>query len=131
MDNLLDQRDYEKGKKRYESNIQESVSQLTELQMEEKSFKQTAQHSFGVIEDLPTHFEKSPIEVKHKILGSIFPQKLLYRDKKYRTAETNQVRALMCRNINEFGDTANKKGKYSKNTSPLVVPRGIEPLFPG
>src|SRR5690606_15235545 len=123
-DDLLSQSDYERGKKRYEEQIYSLESQKQELELEQKDFMTTVQYTFGLLRDLPKYYEQSPIEVKHKILGSIFPEKLIYQNKKYRTAQINSVVALMCSNINAFGEVKEKRIAENDNPSFRVTSTG-------
>ena len=127
LDEKISQSDYQKGKQRYEENIRELQSKKSELMFEEADFMDTVRYSFGLLKDLPDYYNQAPIEVKHKILGSIFPGKLVYENKKYRTTQANQVLMLMCRNINEFGEIKKERTAKNNNSSFQVTPVGLEP----
>lgn len=125
LENELSKSDYERGKKRFEDSIYSLECQKRELEIEEKDFMNTVLYSFGLLRDLPKYYEKSEIEVKHKILGSIFPEKLIYENKKYRTAQINSVLALICSNINSFGEIKEKRIAKFNNPSSFVARRGL------
>ena len=108
-DDLLTQSDYERGKKRCEEKIYSLQSQKQELELEQKDFMTTVQYSFGLLKDLSKYYKKASVEVKQKIVGSIFPKKLIYQEKNYRTAQVNQALALICGNINDFGEIKQKR----------------------
>ncbi len=82
-DDLLTQSDYEQGKKGCEEKIHSLQSQKQELELEQKDFMSTVQYSFGLLKDLPKYYQKAPIEVKHKIMGSIFSEIWVYQEKNY------------------------------------------------
>ncbi len=96
------------------------------VRKEQKDFIKTVQYSFGMLKDLPQYYQEAPIEVKHKIVGSIFPEKLVYREKNYRTAQVNQALALICSNINDFGEVKQKQTASFGNPSSQVAPARIE-----
>ena len=126
IDGNLSQSDYQKGTQRYEEEIHNLQSQKQELEFEETNFMETVKYSFGLLKDLPEYYYQSPIEVKQKILGSIFPEKLIYENKKYRTTQINKVLPLICENINELGEI--KKGRIDNvnNSSCMVTPTGLK-----
>ncbi len=122
IENDLSKFDYERGKEWYEAQIHNLQSQKRELELVEKDFMDTVKYSFGLLKDLPDYYNEAPIEVKHKILGSIFPGKLIYENKKYRTVQINQVLTLIYQNINELGEI--KKNELLNLTiRPLKCPR--------
>src|SRR5690606_11174541 len=127
-DDLLSQSDYERGKKRYEEQIYSLESQKQELELEQKDFMTTVQYTFGLLRDLPKYYEQSPIEVKHKILGSIFPEKLIYQNKKYRTAQINSIVALMCSKNNAYGEVKEKRIAENDNPYYRVTATGFNPV---
>jgi site-specific DNA recombinase len=81
--------------------------------------------------NLSKYYQQSDTSTKQKIVGSIFPEKLIFENKKYRTAKINSVIPLICRQ-----DGLSKGGKKRKHTisdmlSCQVVPTGIEPVTQG
>lgn len=129
MEKRINQQDYERGKKLYGDELYRLQSQKQQLEFEQKDFMVMVQYSFGMLKDLGGYYEKSEIEVKHKILGSIFPEKLIYENGNYRTAEINSVIPLICNNINSFGQIKEKRTAINNNPSLKVAYRGIEPLL--
>ena len=61
------------------------------------------------------------IEGKQKMLGSIFPEKLVFEKGKYRTTQPNEILTLLCNNNNGFGEKKDKKLIVA--TCPLWWPR--------
>ena len=83
-----------------------------------------------VLKFLPNILEmytSASIQVKKKILGSIFPEKIIFDGKKCRATLLNPVIALILSYSNKFKE--NKKGPtpYFTSLSLLVEPEGIEP----
>ena len=76
--------------------------EINELDLEghklrESNKNQADQISFGLnlLNNLSTHYIQSNIELKHKLLSSIFPTKLLYHNKQYRTEGKNILDNIM------------------------------------
>ena len=91
--------------------------------------KEQFEFSYLFLKKLPSVFLESSLDVQHEIIGSIFPEKILFSENKCRTKRVNEV-AQLIRTINRpFG--TNKKGQFCKKTklSYEVAPTGIEPVF--
>ena len=72
-------------------------------------------------------FRDAPVKVKIKLLGSMFPEKIEFDGKNYRTNTYNKVLDLIFRETNKLRGNKNKI-KESLDTFPDSVPRaGVEP----
>jgi site-specific DNA recombinase len=72
------------------------------------------------------YFQMAPLDIKRKMLGSIFPGKLIFQDGKYRTEGMNPALALILQKTSEL---QKKTGNIvvSENVSGDVPRRGLEP----
>ena len=64
---------------------------------------------------------------KQRIVGSIFPEKLFFEEKKYRTPKMNEAAELICRKGKSFGGGNKKKQPISELLSLGVRMKGLEP----
>ena len=72
-------------------------------------------------------FRDAPVKVKIKLLGSMFPEKIEFDGKNYRTNAYNKVLDLIFRETNKLQGNKNKI-EESLDTFPDSVPRaGVEP----
>ena len=72
-------------------------------------------------------FRDAPVKVKIKLLGSMFPEKIEFDGKNYRTNTYNKVLDLIFRETNKLRGNKNKI-EESLDTFPDSVPRaGVEP----
>ena len=72
-------------------------------------------------------FRDAPVKVKIKLLGSMFPEKIEFDGKNYRTKAYNKVLELIFRETNKLRGNKNKI-EESLDTFPDSVPRaGVEP----
>ena len=82
--------------------------------------------SFGLtlMSNLSGFYEKASMLIRKKILGSIFPENLIYENKKYRTTKMNEFFALICK-----PDKGSIKTKPNKNAGLFskAPPSGLEP----
>jgi len=63
----------------------------------------------NILTDLPNKFKLADISVKHNLLCSIFPNKIVYDEKKYQTHRGNKVILLLIRFNKDFRKHYNKK----------------------
>ena len=72
-------------------------------------------------------YRDAPVKVKIKLLGSMFPEKIEFDGKNYRTKAYNKVLELIFRETNKLRGNKNKI-EESLDTFPDSVPRaGVEP----
>jgi DNA invertase Pin-like site-specific DNA recombinase len=119
-DDHLSQSDYENGKKRCEENIGNLIFQKIKLERDYTDFMKTVQFGFGLLKNLPDYYRNCEISVKLRIIGSLFPEKLIYENKNYRTNKINEVIPLICSNINAYGEILCKKGEGFIKPSPFL-----------
>lgn len=70
------------------------------------------------------------MEVKQKLVGSIFPEKLAFSGKKYRTTRMNELLVLLTSNINGLGGLKKEKADIYTGLSNWAPPLGLEPRTP-
>ena len=65
------------------------------------------------------------IQVKQRIIGSIFPEKLIFEKNNYRTPKVNNVVSLICRASKEASDKKKGTKTITSSSSFGVVPTGM------
>ena len=84
-------------------------------------------YSISLINNIDNYMRNAKVEVKCKLLGSMFPEKITFDGKSYRTNSYNSVLDLIYKQTNELRGEKIKNGE-SFNTFSASVPRaGIEP----
>ena len=80
-----------------------------------------------LINNIEKFLADAPVEVKCKLISSMFPEKVVFDGSKYRTKSYNKVLDLIYQETNKLrGDKIkNKRGKT--NSSALVLRPGVEP----
>lgn len=67
------------------------------------------------------------VEMKIKVLSSMFPEKIEFDGEKYRTNSYNKVLDLIYQHTNELLGRENEKGEAVANFSNSVPRAGVEP----
>lgn len=81
--------------KRYQERRKEGEDRLAELQAPASRFIEEARYGLSLLSDLPHYYAQAGIEAKDRILGSIFPEKLMFQDGSYRTASVCEAIRLL------------------------------------
>jgi len=68
------------------------------------------------------------IEIQQKILSSIFPEKLTFSEKKYRTTKMNEVIASLFNNNKGFRECEKDKSHQLGGLSTDAPRTGLEPV---
>ena len=90
-------------------------------------FKKTEEFiSFGIhlINNLGNLYKTSNVQIKQKLLSSIFKEKLVFEGDKYRTLKFNKGIELIIMNINKLEEAKNKNGRLSFDNIPLSTRGG-------
>lgn len=74
----------------------------------------------NLMKDIDSIYKKANTEGKQRIIGSIFPERLIYEEKQYRTTKLNRVVSLICNNSKPL-----KGGKKRKHTFLDVLSKGV------
>lgn len=127
ISDAIDKPTYNKARQRYHDEISDLQSLKQSLELHDSQYSEYVNYGFSLIQNLSEYFIQSEIRVKQKIIGSIFPHKLIFNGKNYRTTQINKGIALLASNINEFGKIVKRNTSKNPGTSGGVPPAGIEP----
>lgn len=104
---------------RYDTKIMHINGNISELKTSLEGFNTYLEQGLPLISNIHTYYSKVPVQLKQKIVGSIFPGKLIYEDKKYRTTEMNKVFSLL---LNGGADSTNRTIKKGQSIDQPFLP---------
>ena len=127
VDNKIDPEDYSKMKSRFEEVKEQLLLRLRQIKSVRSNFEKYLQSGINLLGNLEKYYHASDIEVKQQLIGSIFPEKLVFVDGKVRTARINEVLRLIL--LNDKSSRNMKKGQLTSNLwlSSGVEADGVEP----
>ena len=126
IDGNIEKIEYNIAKDRYESIHQELKGKEVEL-TDKKRVIAIYDNALSKLESIEIQYNKSNIEDKRKIIGSIFPKKFQFENKKVRTADLNPL-FLKIASINSVSQRTKKRTNSKKmNLSGMVGDEGFEP----
>ena len=116
-------------KEKYAMQIVELKNRIDDLKSASSGFAEFTKFGFSLLSNLSYYYNQSNLENKQKMIGLIFPEKLVFSNSSYRTTKPNELLTLMCNNINDLGVVKTKKTSNNESLSLVVARTGIEPVF--
>ncbi|GHE65201.1 resolvase-like protein [Roseivirga thermotolerans] len=86
--------------------------------------------SVEALANLPKWFRDGDLDLQREILGSTFPEKLIYDGKECRTTKLNGLISFLRNENEDFGWSETKKEPSQKEGSVAVPRAGVEPARP-
>jgi hypothetical protein len=128
-DRLIDIDTYQHSKARYQGELKKLNEELGSLKEGNTDVQKLLKKGLHLLQQLPQFYQKSSVEVKRELLGSIFPEKLLISKTKSRTTKINSAVLLITATDKDLSE--NENGQLYKNVelSGSVEVTGVEPQF--
>ena len=115
----------------YETEMIDLRASKAELGDYQKDLDKYISFGLSLLTNLSEYYVNAGIEVKNKLIGSIFTEKLIFQNDTFRTRPFNEAIGLLSMYNKGFRATQNKKGSLQKKTSLSVPEAGVEPArFP-
>ena len=115
---------------RLTSTYQEKKGELerrkAELEQMDTNFMKYVRYGLSLLSDLPRYYREAPVAVKQKLVGLIFPGKLVFEGEKYRTTEVNETIGLLRGKKTDFAAEEEGLAANSHSQSYRVPPAGIQ-----
>ncbi len=96
--NQIDLDTYHNAKDRYKKNIYELEEKIQNLYTVRSDYDKYISDGLPLLQNIDEYFEKASTTTKQRIIGSIFPGKLIFNGNNYRTARMNEVLSLILSN---------------------------------
>lgn len=124
LDGEITSDDYRGMKGDIESLLNELHIKQILLKGGNENYDQQIDYCVNLMKDIDNVYKQANTEGKQRIIGSIFPERLIFEKNRYRTPKLNSVVSLICNNNGRL--KGNKKGKYTINdilSKRVVSPR--------
>ena len=120
---------FNNASKRYTSEISAIEEQIDFITNPNRTkIEPKLRYSISLISSIDKYVKNEKVEVKCKLLSSIFPQKMTFDGNSYRTDYYNTVLDLICKQTNELRGVKSKSGKSFDTLSTFVPSSRIELL---
>lgn len=127
-DGEMTKADFTEAKKRYESTINKLSVECNQFNMAESELGEYLKWGLSMMENIKGHYEASSIDVKQKIIGSMYPENFTFLKGRLRTNRVNELLVSIQATSAPFEQK--KTGQHQDNLmlSGKVPRTGIEPV---
>ena len=130
LSNEIEPSDYRSIKGDYEKRITSLESRLIELSKETNNIEPLLNKAITTLSSLDRLYEKADNKGKREIIGSIYPEKLVFDGFQYRTARMNEAVELIYSLDKGFSQNKNGQTESFFDLSTFVPRNGFEPSHP-
>lgn len=123
----LDSDSYQRILKRLKSSEKLIKQNIKDLQLSTDDFDKYIEFGSHLVSNISSVYKKASTPLKKRIIGSIYPEKLIYDGKKYRTSKRNKVFEIFDLKIRELDRLKKEKANISVGQSYKAPPLGLEP----
>lgn len=127
LDGQLDAKEYREIREEYEGKIRTLDARISDMTLADSHLKEQLAFCGELLPNLAKYYATADLRAKQEIIGSIYPEKLIFEGKTLRTGRVNDVILLMCRTGKGSGDPENAEGPDFSGPSGYVARRGFEP----
>ena len=121
---------YNRISQRYEKQISDLKQQIEVMKNPNRSLiEPKLSYSISLLDNMEGFFRDAPVKVKIKLLGSIFPEKIEFDGKNYRTNGYNKVLDLIYQQAKELREPKQVDGERFSSLPASVLRLGIEPRW--
>ena len=100
---------------------------IEDLKGSSTPWEQYIKFGLTLLTDLPHYYQEAAPEVRDMLIGSIFPEKLIFDGKKYRTARKNVFVSLITSGSGIKKSRSKNRVSLSGHMDFLAPPPGLEP----
>ena len=126
----MDYLDFKIIKKEKEELINELENKLIKASQSTVTIKTDLDQAIDALSSIDKLYKDGDVRKKREIVGSIYPEKLIFDGTQYRTARLNEVVQLIYTLDNGFSKKRNGQTDQNFDLSTLVPHRGVEPVIP-
>ena len=125
----FDKEGYQMLRASFHEQKEELEARRDELESMDTNFDKYIRYGLSLLSGLPRYYREASLPVKQKLVGSIFPEKLIYDHGKYRTTKMNEVLTMLIQKEQEFNEKQKRTDRHSVgDQSCRVGPTGFEPV---
>ncbi len=128
FDGEISKADRDSNIARHKERVERLKKQIAALRLSaDMRIKDKLTYSINLISNLGKFFQSATCEVKTKLLGSIFPEKLVFDGKKYRTKSFNGMLNLIYQETKHLQGKGKAESPNLSGNSAQVPEAGLEP----
>ena len=122
--------DYNSIKEKLTVQLNNLKSKQQTRETEKSEFELYLSKGIGLLKHFGSAYKSYDLDGKHQLLGSTFPEKLIFDGKKCRTKKINDVVSLIVKIDKGLKNTKKKQAGKKTDLFTIVGPTGFEPVTP-
>jgi site-specific DNA recombinase len=122
INNSINNEDYKRMSKNIKDKIKRYEDDLNNINDIKDDIQKHSKYSINLLSNLQFYYSNAPLELKHQITGSIFPEKLVFNGKSYRTIKENIFISLLCSDTINYNKIIKEKAIISDGLSSVAPP---------
>ena len=126
IDGDLTKEEYQNHKKIIENLINEAKDRQIQFSKKKEVFD-LYKNGLKSIQDIENQYIKSDLEFKRRLIGSIFPEKFQFQNKKVRTADINPILHKIAHFTRVNKENKKRDKSQKQDLSRCVAGAGLEP----
>ena len=128
LEGLLNAEQYQRICDKSKKDKQQLEERLATLKSPHNTqFEPKLTYAYSLIDNMLEYIQKAPVEVRCRLIGSIFPEKIEFDGFSYRTTKLNKVAELIFQNYSELQKEEQGVNCFTSRSVPRV---GLEPTQP-
>lgn len=105
----LDKHDYKRIKESLSRDCTELRSRIADLKATESGFQEYYHYGISLLSNMGQYYRAANIENRQKMLGLIFPEKLVFDNNTFQTMKPSEILDLLCSGGNGFSGSKRKE----------------------
>ena len=130
LEEVISDEVYKKHTTNIDKELIEKRNELLNLNDYQKDLSEYINYGLKLMQNLETLFEQGNVNIKDKLMSSIFEEKIEFDGQKYRTPKFKEGFGFIYQKISELQAFKKEKGDKLSNVSHLVLKTGLEPVRP-
>ena len=127
LDGQLEAKEYREIRDEYEGRIRTLENKITEMTVMDSHLKEQLEFCCELLPNIVKYYTKADLRAKQEIIGSIYPEKMVFEENTLRTIRVNDVVEWMCRLVADSSDPKNRECPEKSGHSTVVPRIGFEP----
>ena len=119
--------DYNRISGRLKIEVDRMKEECTQLKQMDTEFDKHVRSGLVLLRDLIKYYDASDVPMKQKIVGSIFPEKLIFDGESYRTSKLNSFVSLISSGSVSCDGSKIEQATKTSGLSKMAPPLGLEP----
>ncbi len=128
LDGEMQMDEYRELKSGTEGEITRLEREYLQIGTRDSDYKRYLDFGRNILKNLTLYYSEGDVFLKQGIISSIFSEKLVFSEHRYRTPKVPKTVERICPNIRDLLGDKTENGSENRSRSCMVVPTGIEPV---